>query len=318
MKTTILLFASILVSGFVFGQKDWSNVDFADEYKLKVKIGGKSAKMLKNNKTFVNEYTISQATTMKGNERSATKGVFSEVALSGIDNEAYQKMVDELYKDLVKELESAGLQVSNGEKVLSSDYAQKRLEKEKNNEFVGNTGDNPAFEGKMKITDGAILGYGAWAVTRDVSFPPSNKNRLVSNNRVTAGLFYQNASKDSEANLLGLHFYVAFANFDGGRGYKDIKLETEPVLSVNAAVQLITPNGAFNKVFFKKLPAWGSKEWSEGIEKGKDNKHMAEFLGLARSAEFEITANSEKYLSEVRSLIGKLQKDIVDAIEAEL
>jgi len=318
MKTTILLFASILVSGFVFGQKDWSNVNFADEYKLKVKIGGKSSKLLKSNETFVNEYTVSQATTMKGNERSATKGVFSEVAISGIDNEAYQEMVDELYQNLVKELESAGLQVSNGEKVLSSDYAQKRLKKDKNNEFVGTTGDNPAFEGKMKFTDGAILGYGAWAVTRDVSFPPSNKNRLVSDNRVTSGLFYQNASKDSEVNLLGMHFYVAFANFDGGRGYKDIKLETEPVLSVNAEVQLITPNGAFNKVFFKKLPAWGSKEWSEGIEKGKDNKHMAEFLGLARSAEFEITANSEKYLSEVKSLIGKLQKDIVDAIEAEL
>lgn len=318
MKTTILLFASILVSGFVFGQKDWSNVDFANEYKMKVKIGGKSAKMLKNNKTFVNEYTVSQATTMKGNERSATKGVFSEVSLSGLDNEAFQAMVNELYHDLVAELEKAGLQVSDGSEVLASDYVQKRMKKDKKNEFAGNTGENPAYEGKMKITDGAILGYGAWAVTRDVSFPPTNKNRLVSDNRVTAGLFYQNASKDAEVNLMGLHFYVAFANFDGGRGYKDIKLETEPVLSVNAEVQLITPNGAFNKVFFNKLPAWGSKEWSEGIEKGKDNKHMSEFLGLARSAEFEITANSEKYLSEVKSLIGKLQKDIVAGIKAEL
>ena len=318
MKTTILLFAGILISGFAIGQKDWSNVDFADEYKLKVKIRNKSAKMLKNNKTFVNEYTVSQATTMKGNERSATKGVFSEVAFSGIDNEAYQQMVDELYLNLVKELENAGLQISNGDEVLASDYARKRLKKDKKNEFVGNTGENPAYEGKMKFTDGAILGYGAWAVTRDVSFPPTNKNRLVSNNRVTYGLFYQNASKDSEANLLGLHFYVAFANFDGGRGYKDIKLETEPALSVNAQVQLTTANGAFNKVFFKKLPAWGSTEWSEGIEKGKDNKHMAEFLGLARSAEFEITANSEKYLSEVKSIIGKMQKDIVAAIKAEL
>lgn len=318
MKTKILLLASILVSGFVFGQKDWSKVDFADEYKLKVKIGGRSSKMLKNNKTFVNAYTISQATTMKGNERGATKSVFSEVALSGIDNEAYQAMVDELYQKLQVELENAGLQLSDGSEVFASDYVQKRIRKDKNSEFIINTGENPAYEGKMKITDGAILGYGAWAVTRDVSFPPRNKNRYFTTNRVTSGLFYQNASKDSETNLLELHFYVAFANFDGGRGYKDIKLETEPVLSVNAEVQLITPNGAFNEVYFKKLPAWGSKEWSEGIEKGKDNKHTAEFLGLARSAEFEITANSEKYLSEIKSLIEKLQKDIVSGIKSEL
>ena len=318
MRVTISIFFSIFISTTLLAQKDWSSVDFFDEYKGKVKIGGASAKVLKANKTFVNFYTVGQATTMKGSERSATKAVYSEVSLAGVENEAYQQMIDELYQELLAELEAAGLQTTNGDDVLSSPYATDRRAKGKKDELIKKTGTNPAFEGKKKISEGSMPGYGAWAVTRDITFPPTNTNIYYTDDIIKAGNFYQKLSSKENFNLLSIRFYVSFASFDGGRGYKDIKLATNPVLAISASVQLVTPNGAFNKIFFKKLPVWAGSGWSEGITKGKDNKNDAEAFGLARSAEYEIQANSDQYLHEVRAIISNLQKDIVDGIKENL
>jgi len=319
MKTRILVLALLIVSMSAFAQKDWSTTNFAEDYKLNIKMGKKSVKALQEYPLFVNEYTISQGTTMKGSQKSATSAIYSEVSLAGIDNESYQQMVDELYADFIKELEKIGVNITDGEDVIASDYAQKRLQKIKNQEFIGNTGDNPAFEGKGAIVDGGALpGYGAWAVSRDVSFPPRNVNRYVSTHTLSSGLFYQNMTTKENFNLLGVHFYVTFANFEQGRGYKSINLATKPVISVNATVSFMSAGGQYNQVFFKKLPVWGGIEWAKSIDKGKDNREMAEFLGLARSADYQVTANQEMYLAEVKSIIKKLQADIVKAIGEEL
>jgi len=58
MKTTVLLF-TILLTGTLFAQKDWSKVDYAKDYKRKVNISGGSIKSLKKNKTFIAGYTVS-------------------------------------------------------------------------------------------------------------------------------------------------------------------------------------------------------------------------------------------------------------------
>ncbi len=319
MKSTILFLACVLfASASLFGQTDWSKVDFTKKYKGTFKIAGASAKSLKNNKTFVNGYTVSQATTMKGSESSATKAVFSEVSLGGLDNASYQQMVNELYQDLMKELKGAGLKVTEGEDVMASSFVQDKMGKDKKDQQIGPMGTNTMYEGKKKITDGNMPGYRVWAVFNDVSFIPQNKIVYTTSNYVTSGNFYQKLATKENINLLSIGYNVTFASFDGGRGYKDIKLATKPVVAVSVTVMLVTPNGSYNKVFYNKMPVWGSDKWSEGIEKGKDNKNTAEFLGLARSAEYEITANSDKYLDEVRAIITSLQKDVVKGIKGSL
>lgn len=97
-----------------------------------------------------------------------------------------------------------------------------------------------------------------------------------------------------------------------------IKLSTEPNLAVSVKVSLHTADGGWAQIYYKDMPVWGGGEWSEGIGKTKDNKSTAEFLGLARSAEYQIQANQEAYLAEVRAIISNLQKDIVKGIKAEL
>lgn len=317
MKAKILMIFSIFLTLSVLAQKGWDDVDFSDEYKAKFKIKGGTAKALKKNKTFVNGYTISQATTMKGSEKTASKAVYSEVSLSGLENEAYQEMADELYREFIDALQAAGLQVTDGEDVMASDYVKDRIAKDKNDEYIGSTGDNPAYDGKKKITEGAIPGYGVFGVLNDVSFPPRNKNIYLTSSIIKSGNFYGKLAQKEEFNLLEVHYYVSFATFDGGRGYKDIKLATEPNLAVSVSVSLVT-SGGWGEITYKDMPVWGGSDWSEGIGTTKDNKSDAEFLGLARSAEYQIEANQEKYLSEVKAIISNLQKDMVEGIKAEL
>ncbi|MFZ6051403.1 hypothetical protein [Halocola ammonii] len=312
--TALLSFSFALIAT---SQTDWETVDLSEELKGKFKIKNSSAKSLKKNKTFVNDYTISQATKMKGSESTAETAVFSEVTLGGLENEPYQEMVNEMYQHLITELEQAGLEITNGEEVVNSDYAQKRAQKNKSNESIGNIGVDTSWEGEKKITEGTMPGYAAVAVTTDLSFRPENKIIYYTSSLLKAGNFYMKLAGKEDYNLLNIHFYVTFANFDGGRGYKDIKLETEPVLSVAVQVQLITPNGAFNEVYYKEN-AWGSDQWSKEIERTKDNKSSAEFLGLARSADFLISADQSLFLSELKQIIKAYQRDIASGIREEI
>ncbi|MBU2651347.1 MAG: hypothetical protein KKA81_10460 [Bacteroidetes bacterium] len=317
MKTRIILLLSLFIAGTLMGQQNWNKVDFEKEYKRKVKIGGAAAKSLKNNKTFISNYAVSQATTMTGSNTSSTKAVYSEVSLGGLTNESYLQMTNELYEEFVKELTAAGLQITDGTDVLASEFVQEKMSKDKGSDFIGSTGDQPYYEGKKKITDGAIPGYTAWAVTRDITFRPANKNIYYTSNIIKSGNFYQKLSTREDVNLLDVNYFVAFASFEGSRGYKDIKLSTQPVMSVGVQIKLITPNGSGNWITYSK-GIWGNADWSEGIVKGKDNKNASEALGLARSAEYDIAANPEKYVEELKAIIINLQKDIVKGIREEL
>jgi len=317
MKVRILVLVSLLMTGTLFAQQDWSKVDFTKEYKGKVKMNKASVQSLQENKTFVNGYTISQATVMKGSEQSATKAVYSEVALAGINNDDFQQMVDDLYKEFMLDLADAGMKPTEGDDVLATEFVKAKLAKAKKDEYIGSTGDSPAYEGKKKIQDGSIPGYGAGAVIRDVSFPARNKNIYQTSNILKSGNFYLKLATGEGYNLLGINFYITFASFDGGKGYKDIKLSTQPVMAVSATISLVNASGGSCWVTYDKLPVWASADWSEGMDKGKDNQSDAEFLGLARSAEYEITANSDKYLAEARAIISNLQKDIVKLISSE-
>jgi hypothetical protein len=295
-------------------QTDWATVDFSKEYKVDAKIGGGVAKSLTTNGTLVNGYSIGQAIVMKGSETSATAGVHSEASLYGISREDYQKMVDELYAQLIADLEEAGVKMTNGEDLLASKYVQKQLSKANKDHYIGSTGSNPSYEGSKRIDEGSMPGYAAWAVLNDISFPPTNVNRYITASRIY-GNFYQ-AAADQGFNIMFVNFKVTFATFDGGKGYKDVKLATKPVIAVKATVTIVSPKGA-GYLSYKK-DVWGGVDWVKEMGKVKDNESSAEFFGLARSVDYAVTANSEAYLAEVKAIISNLQKDIVKNIKSSL
>ena len=308
--------ALLFISSACWAQSDWNKVNIADEYKLKVKMKGAADKSFRKHPTFLNRYTIHQATDMKGSERTASNAVYSEVSLTGISQQQYQDMVNRLYDKWEKELSNIGLQITDGAKVMQCKATQKIKKKDKDKDVVTHTGTMGPVPGKRKLMDGMILGYGANAVTRDLSFFPHNQNTLYTDRKVYGNFFYK-VAKDAEVNLIETNFFVSFANFDGGRGYKDIKLETKPVICVNASITITHPKG-YTTVFYKKAPIWGGDDWSEGVFKSKDNKGAATYWGLARSVDYQMKANSNAYLKEVEAIIEAWQKDIATGLKAEL
>jgi len=278
----------VLITSFVFlfaatttlhAQKDWSTVDFTKEYKGSVKIKGSAAKVLKSNKTFVSVYTINQAIVMKDSERSSIlqsgspKSVFAEASLVGIDQVAYQQLVDKLYGELVDGLKEAGLDVTDGNDAIQSKYVQKIAAKGKKHN-IGLTGDNPSYENKSKITDGAILGYPAFGVKREVTFPPSNVN-FFQQMQGFADLNYGLTTKEG-FNLLLIDFNISFATFKGGKGYKKVTIKTNPEIAIKPIIKLYTPKGDCYISYDKDI--YGSTGWAVDMEKTRDNKSDAEFF----------------------------------------
>lgn len=310
-KLTITLLTLALLMAFQsHAQKDWSNVDFSKEYDATFKINGKTSKSLTSNKTFVRSYEIGQATLMKGSETSSalqsgsSKTVYSRATLVGINQDDYQQMVDDLYKELMDGLTSAGFKMTDGADVVASAYAKKQLAKGSDKIHIGSTGSSPTYEGKKPVDSNSIFGYnaGAGAVLKDVTFPPRDKNIYVTKKKIY-GNFYQYLADKEGYNLLSINFYVSFAAFDGGHGYKDVKLSTQPVLSLKSAITLTNPKG-YGYISYKK-DIWASNDWAKDIRKIK-------------SGEYEIVADSDAYIAEVKTIISNLQKDIINNIKASL
>lgn len=90
----------------LFAQKDWNTVNFADEYKLNIKISKGFAKQLQSGPTFIANYQLHQATLMKGSETTTTSGVHAEISLNGIEMFANHDLADQMYQEFVEELQS--------------------------------------------------------------------------------------------------------------------------------------------------------------------------------------------------------------------
>lgn len=289
------------------GNTDWAKYDFMDEMKGKIKIPGKLKKSLKGNPSFVSDYCVSNALVMKGSESNAKGTVHSEVHLAGISNDAFQTMTNELYEEFATGLQHAGMTITDGEQLMQSDWALKK--KDSKNNYVGKIGNDPMVD-KAGIMDGAILGYGVFGVKEGISYRPEDKNVFFTSKKVF-GNFYQNLVSQNDVNLISVNYYITFASFDGGRGYKSARLETQPVMSINPVVTIW---GA--KISFGKIPIWGDADWSLGIAETDLDK--LEYFGLATSAEYAIKADPDKYIAEVKAIIQNFQDDLVAALKAEI
>lgn len=297
--------------------KDWSTVDFFDLYKGNVKIGGGAAKALKKYPLFVNSFTLSQATAMKGKDTKGDQGMFAAISISGLKEADFQNLTNELYVQLVSSINAAGMKHTDGVDVLASDFAQKQLRKKKDNQSIGNIGSNTSYENKNNLFEGFIPGYPVIYVKRDINFRPENSNVYVTGSQIP-GRFYLNLAAKEKFNLLSIRYTVSYASFDASRGYSTMSMEAKASMAVSVQVVLTTPNESINFVELKKIPIYGNGGWANGVEKVSDNKSLSESTGLAFSAGFEVKANSEAYIAELKAILTHLQQDIVDAIAAKL
>lgn len=289
--------------------KDWSKVDFFDAYKVKTKFGKPASKSLTKNPTFINDYSIKNALKMKGMESNSNGTVHSAVTFAGIPRDKFQAMVDELYQQFQDELTSAGLHLTNGDELLKCDFAEKK--KSDRGAVIGKTSNEPELE-KASILDQMILGYGALAVKEGINFRPLDKNLYYSTKKVAPN-FYQKLATLEDVNLISISYYVTFASFDGGRGYKNAVLQTNSVMSVNPVITIINPKGTYSYIAMMKGPIWGGADWSLGVKQTDLND--LEYFGLATSAKYVIEADPDKYIKELKDIIMNYQVAIAKALK---
>ncbi len=283
-----------------------------EDYDVKLKIPGAVKKSLASDPIFISDYSISNALRMKGSEKNGNGAVFSEVYFGGVPQDKFQAMVEELYQHFQDELAKSGFNITDGDKLLQSDYAIKQKENDKH--FIGKTGKEP-YSMKAKITEGAIPGYGALFVKEGISFRPVNKNTYVGVNIIGYN-FYQKLATQENTNILAVGYNITFAGFDGSRGFNSARLETSSELTINPVIMLINPKGAFSFISMEKGPIMGNNDWSMGVKETDLNK--LEYFGLATSAKYAIQADPDKYVSEVKAIIMNYQTDMVKALKAEL
>lgn len=313
MKTLQYVLILILLIGTSqsYSQTDWSTVDFSEQYKASGKVSKKNTKSLQSGNVFVNKYIIGQATIMQGSESSSTKSVHSQASLTGLNQNDYQQMVDDLYQEFLQELHKYGIKTTDGAEIMKLPTVQNKLKKQKKNQHVGSTGDHPAYEGGnfvLQPVDQSF--YPVFYVKNDVSFLPRNINVFYSDSRTTSYLFVKKLIEKDKIPTISIRYNVSFAQFDGSKGYKSVELSTKPIMVVNANVYI---NGYPSGIEYKKA-IWAGNSWAEGMVKTKDNQGSSENLGLARSAGYSIQVNSDQYIAELRAIISNFQKDIVKHI----
>lgn len=292
-------------------KKVWENVDFISDYKVKFKLASAS-KSLKETSLFVTSYSVNNALRMKGSESNSKGTVHSEVFFGGIPKDKFQAMVDELYQHFQDELTKAGIKVSDGEKEINSEYANKQKENDKN--IIGKTGNEPS-QHKSGIGEGTFPSYPILFVKEGVTFRPAGKNVYIPGNKIYAN-FYQKLATQENVNLINVNYNITFAAFDGSRGYSSASLETKPVLAILPLFSMTNPKGSFSFITVEGGPIWGNEGWSLGIKETDLNK--LDYFGLATSADYAIEADPDKYIAEVKAIIMNFQTDFVAALKAEL
>lgn len=308
-KMFVLLF---FCATHTFAQTDWTQFDFIKECKVDTKFPGSVAKSFRENPIFINDYTIIQASLMRGKSQSGVmqkQGVgnaFSEAALAGVSQEALQALINDLHKEFVAELKAAGLNVTDGDELIASDYAKSKAGGK--NVIIGKTDGTVVFD-KVGPTNPM-----AYDVKETNIFRPKDVNVFV-NPGAIGGNFYGKLSIKENVNLISIAYQVRFATFEGSKTMTRNTIETKAGLSITPVITIINPKGAFSWIAFKKA-VWGNNHWSKGlVTEGSFNGSL---LGLASKGEYAIHADEAAYIQELRDIVSNLQKDLVAHIKAQL
>ncbi|PIQ48084.1 MAG: hypothetical protein COW03_11835 [Cytophagales bacterium CG12_big_fil_rev_8_21_14_0_65_40_12] len=311
MKKMTLLLALAIASVSLNAQTDWSKVDFVKKYKVQTKIPGGVAKSLKSEPTFLNDYSITQASLMKGTsqagmmQKQGVGSVFSEAALAGVSADALQKLIDELHAEFVTELKAIGLNITDGQEVIDNSNASGKADRK--NAMIGKTDGKVVYD-KTNVLDN----------TPDIKeqniFRPRDKNVFLTTAKVP-GNFYNNEAKKANVNMISIKYLVRFASFEGSKSMTKNKLTTTAGLSILPTISIINPKAAWGWIEFNK-PIDGNNDWSKGLV--ETDSRDGSFWGLSSKGEYSIHADEAKYIEELRQIVLNAQKAIVAQIKANL
>ncbi len=306
-----LLLALAIAAVSLNAQTDWSKVDFVKKYKVQTKIPGGVAKSLKSEPTFLNDYSIVQASLMKGTsqagmmQKQGVGSVFAEASLAGVSADALQKLIDELHAQFLTELKAIGLNITDGQEVIDNSNASGKADRK--NAMIGKT------DGKVVYDKNNVLDNTPDIKEQNI-FRPRDKNVFLTTAKIP-GNFYNNEAKKANVNMISIKYLVRFASFEGSKSMTKNRLTTTAGLSILPTISIINPKAAWGWIQFNK-PIDGNNDWSQGLV--ETDSRDGSFWGLSSKGEYSIHADEAKYIEELRQIVLNAQKAIVAQIKANL
>jgi hypothetical protein len=285
MKTKLII-ALFLMSGFSL---------FAQELNIDAKIGGKGS-FKKTKKVYIAAFDISQYIQTAQASTAAGGGAFAKMTVNfgGVDGDAYQAMVGEVYNATVKQLTSLGYEVVNSEEARS-----KLSEPEVFNEV-----SKPE-----KMISGTVTGV--IVRPKNVVLSPG-RGMLFANH-------YPKVAKQLEANTLYIMMSVNTVDFGkGSRFSKRASVNASPGLTVSGWVGGASFDGRGTaQVFPKPYLRNESEDWVGPNGLYETSKNDMPWLGSSKG-KYTLQVDQAKYLAATKDLLLKMVQASIDAYHKEL
>lgn len=268
------------------------------------KFAGGKKEQKETKKIYISDLAVRQLVRKKGTAKSGG-GIGGNMAFAhmtvdfgGVDPNAYQQMLTEVYDELTKKLTLFGYQVLTGEEV--------KTKTSKDCEMV-----NTVEEPKQDNTINAQV----------VKIRPKDKLLCYTDNMITAGMYYPKVARDIDAIVLVFNYTVDYVNYgkSGGAFANKAKIEAEPNLAISGMMSTSVSKGG-GVSYTKPVKADDSWVGPEGMYQTKKGK-MSPLFGMgasSSSSKWTMDIDETKYLATVKSYLLAAANASIDAWQADL
>jgi hypothetical protein len=269
------------------------------------KFGGGKKEQKETKTIHISDFSVSQLVRKKGTAKSGG-GIGGNMAFAhmtvdfgGVDPNAYQQMLTEVYDELGKKLTSLGYKVLTGDEVKS---------KTSRNCEIVNTVEEPKQNNAVNA--------------QVVRIRPKDKLLCFTDNIISNGLMAAKVARDVDAIVLNFNYTIDYVNYgkSGGAFSKKAKIEAEPNLAFSGFMSTTVSKGG-GISYLKPVKADDSWVGSEGMYQTSNRKVVSPLFGMgasSSSSKWTLDVDQAKFLSTVKSYLLAAANASVDAWQTEL
>lgn len=322
MKKATLITLIIFLWAVGFAQKTYQEVDYGKIVKAKI---GSAKKVLKTKRIFISDFVVRQVTAVSasaqgfGGLTGGSSKASVALALSGVRAGAYQKIVDDLYQEVVTELEDLGFEIMSDQEAVE---AFNRLNLGKKIIAKPSEGE-PKYLTKKAEALAELRPSNKICIYRDQSRLNSGAEFLSDNADRKIG---RKLSKELDAAVMTFEFRIGLAGIKTRNSVVTSisKVKAYPMLMVTMESLIFGPRASEVGWIYTKKSIDGINYWVENLGKKGMVKSVADgtrtgYMGWAKTEMTSpIIAREAEFLKEVKGILSNLDKQIIKSIDEKI
>lgn len=257
------------------------------------KVYGKGS-LKKTKKVYIADFNATQYIQTSASQTAAGGAAFAKVTVNfgGVDGNAYQNMLNEVYTEAVNKFKSLGYEVLTNEEVKS-----------KREEAVMFTEAGTP----EKMVSGTVIG--------NVIRP---KNILFSPSKSIGGTFYYKVAKSVDAHTFNFNYAVNTVSFDRGSKFgKKASVSGEPALWISGYTGAVSHDAKGGATIYVKAFGTEEKNWVGPNQIYQTSKNDKPWMGSSMG-KYTLDINQDEYLMELKKLIQIATNKTIEAFHEGL